>query len=82
MKRRAHPDLNQGPADLQSAALAAELCTLLTAWQAISMYKRKCGRPTMGEKGRDPGPSDPPSKSLPAELSRLVFGVPPKIHAL
>ena len=25
---RAHPDLNQGPADLQSAALAAELCTL------------------------------------------------------
>ena len=25
--RRAHPDLNQGPADLQSAALATELCT-------------------------------------------------------
>ena len=24
---RAHPDLNQGPADLQSAALAIELCT-------------------------------------------------------
>ena len=24
---RAHPDLNQGPADLQSAALATELCT-------------------------------------------------------
>ena len=27
---RAHPDLNQGPADLQSAALATELCTLLS----------------------------------------------------
>ena len=25
--RRAHPDLNQGPADLQSAALTTELCT-------------------------------------------------------
>ena len=27
MKTRAHPDLNQGPADLQSAALTTELCT-------------------------------------------------------
>ena len=26
---RAHPDLNQGPADLQSAALATDLCTQL-----------------------------------------------------
>ena len=26
-QRRAHPDLNQGPADLQSAALTTELCT-------------------------------------------------------
>ena len=26
--KRAHPDLNQGPADLQSAALTTELCTL------------------------------------------------------
>ena len=26
-KKRAHPDLNQGPADLQSAALTTELCT-------------------------------------------------------
>lgn len=25
--KRAHPDLNQGPADLQSAALTTELCT-------------------------------------------------------
>ena len=25
--KRAHPDLNQGPADLQSAVLATELCT-------------------------------------------------------
>ena len=24
---KAHPDLNQGPADLQSAALTTELCT-------------------------------------------------------
>ena len=24
---RAHPDLNQGPADLQSATLTTELCT-------------------------------------------------------
>ena len=28
-KTRAHPDLNQGPADLQSAALTTELCTHL-----------------------------------------------------
>ena len=28
--QRAHPDLNQGPADLQSAALTTELCTRLT----------------------------------------------------
>ena len=28
---RAHPDLNQGPADLQSAALTTELCTQLYA---------------------------------------------------
>ena len=26
-KNRAHPDLNQGPADLRSAALTTELCT-------------------------------------------------------
>ena len=26
-KKRAHPDLSQGPADLESAALATELCT-------------------------------------------------------
>ena len=25
--KRAHPDLNQGPADLQPAALTTELCT-------------------------------------------------------
>ena len=29
--KRAHPDLNQGPADLQSAALATELCTQVLA---------------------------------------------------
>ena len=27
MRERAHPDLNQGPADLQSAALTTGLCT-------------------------------------------------------
>ena len=31
---RAHPDLNQGPADLQSAALTTELCTHLQALAA------------------------------------------------
>ena len=29
--KRAHPDLNQGPADLQSAALTTELCTRMLA---------------------------------------------------
>ena len=29
VQERAHPDLNQGPADLQSAALTTELCTQL-----------------------------------------------------
>ena len=29
LRGRAHPDLNQGPADLQSAALPTELCTQL-----------------------------------------------------
>ena len=37
---RAHPDLNQGPADLQSAALTTELCTqMLTCVAAV-----KCNR--------------------------------------
>ena len=37
---RAHPDLNQGPADLQSAALTIELCTqMLTRVAAV-----KCNR--------------------------------------
>ena len=30
-RNRAHPDLNQGPADLQSAALTTELCTRMLA---------------------------------------------------
>ena len=34
---RAHPDLNQGPADLQSAALTTELCThWIMSWVEIS----------------------------------------------
>ena len=32
---RAHPDSNQGPADLRSAALTTELCTQLTVAAAI-----------------------------------------------
>ena len=31
-RQRAHPDLNQGPADLQSAALTTELCTRMPGW--------------------------------------------------
>ena len=33
-EKRAHPDLNQGPADLQSAALTTELCT---QWYALDI---------------------------------------------
>lgn len=39
LRSRAHPDLSQGPADLQSAALATELCT-----QLILSSKAKCAR--------------------------------------
>ena len=36
---RAHPDLNQGPADLQSAALATERCTrLLLGARALQLH--------------------------------------------
>ena len=35
-RARAHPDLNQGPADLQSAALATELCTHLEVLAEIT----------------------------------------------
>ena len=34
---RAHPDLNQGPADLQSAALTTELCTRMVRTEDTSM---------------------------------------------
>ena len=37
-RKRAHPDLNQGPADLQSAAPTAELCTQMT-----SRYHKRLG---------------------------------------
>ena len=36
-RERAHPDLNQGPADLQSAALTTELCTHLVGRAAAHM---------------------------------------------
>ena len=35
---RAHPDLNQGPADLQSAALTTELCTQVRCASEQSYY--------------------------------------------
>ena len=35
--KRAHPDLNQGPADLRSAALTTELCTQLEATAALHL---------------------------------------------
>ena len=35
--KRAHPDLNQGPADLQLAALTTELCTHLDI-QHVGFY--------------------------------------------
>ena len=37
-KKRAHPDLNQGPADLQSAALTTELCTHMTVHDSIAVF--------------------------------------------
>ena len=36
--KRAHPDLNQGPADLQSAALTTELCTHMRGHDSISAF--------------------------------------------
>ena len=38
LQERAHPDLNQGPADLQSAALATELCTHALWCAAVGFY--------------------------------------------
>ena len=37
--KRAHPDLNQGPADLQAAALTTELCTQMTLTTASFHHK-------------------------------------------
>ena len=47
---RAHPDLNQGPADLQSAALTTELCTqMLTCY--VPLLKPKASQaPGLGGK--------------------------------
>ena len=36
--KRAHPDLNQGPADLQSAALTTELCTHMTGHDSTALF--------------------------------------------
>ena len=49
---RAHPDFNQGPADLQSAALTTELCTQVMRFlqletsQCGTREKKGGGRPT------------------------------------
>ena len=37
-RKRAHPDLNQGPADLQSAALTTELCTHMTRHDSTALF--------------------------------------------
>ena len=43
LDERAHPDLNQGPADLQSVALAMELCThMLGGDDFIPDYFDRC----------------------------------------
>ena len=52
MHLRAHPDLSQGPADLQSAALTTELCTHMyrgRAWHAhaISAPKMRVRRSSL-----------------------------------
>ena len=41
---RAHPDLNQGPADLQSAALTTELCTQVMGMVASERNHTNEGR--------------------------------------
>ena len=38
---RAHPDLNQGPADLQSAALTTELCTRIVENEDVIENQRE-----------------------------------------
>ena len=44
-RMRAHPDLSQGPADLQSAALATELCTHVSSrvWAHVCDKTSKAG---------------------------------------
>ena len=50
-KRRAHPDLNQVPADLQSAALTTELCTpLLKPGRALKRFE--AGRLCQVQRGK------------------------------
>ena len=42
VRMSAHPDLNQGPADLQSAALTTELCTqMLTCVAAVKRNRHQ-----------------------------------------
>ena len=43
-EKRAHPDLSQGPADLQSAALTTELCTQVDHHLQVSSVMRKLTR--------------------------------------
>ena len=43
--KRAHPDLNQGPADLQSAALTTELCTQMAHFLVRAQGNSQGDRP-------------------------------------
>ena len=62
---RAHLDLNQGPADLQSAALATELCTQLRHLQMLSQKVSD-----RRELNAWHGPADLQSAAIVAELCR------------
>ena len=58
MQERAHPDLNQGPADLQSAALTTELCTHALCCTAVGFHVLaylsfvECNRKTEGPRSK------------------------------
>ena len=48
IRMRAHPDLNQGPADLQSAALTTELCTRMVLPARALATDDACAAPARG----------------------------------
>ena len=57
-RKRAHPDLNQGPADLQSAALTTELCTQMTTHRILDLTENWVQEftPTLGRASTAPPP--------------------------